>query len=91
MIDIHLTAPEAHALYNVLAGIMRRGAGTPELGSVARKLRGKVGGILCSDCGQRVVYSQGRCQRCYRYGKRTGARRPQTWNPTRLADARATC
>ena len=47
MIDIHLTAQEAHALYNVTAGIMRRGAGTPELGSVARKLRGKVAAIVC--------------------------------------------
>ncbi len=76
MIDIHLTAQEAHALYNLTAGIMRRGAGTPELGSVARKLRGKVGGILCNDCGSRVVYSQGQCERCYRFSKRTGGRRP---------------
>ncbi len=90
MIDIHLTAQEAHALYNVTAGIMRRGAGTPELGSVARKLRGKVAAIVCCDCGSRVVYSQGRCQRCYRYGKRTGARRPSDLEPHSNGAARHT-
>ena len=82
MIDIHLTAQEAHALYNVTAGIMRRGASTPELGSVARKLRGKVAAIVCCDCGSRVVYSQGGVSAAIATEREPGLGVPQTWNPT---------